>query len=144
MENSSEHIWQRFRGSLAGRLFAAAVIAAEFGALAAVEVSPTPATIVLSGIGAAVIGVGAVGFLELRDCRRSRSPEWHQRIARTTEQVRGGHPGISPEDASVVAKAVEEDRFTAIAWVGMVLGWVSILCGVAMVIAQVVELFRTP
>ena len=142
MDFSSEHIWQRFRGSLGGRLFAAAVIAAPFGAFAAAEVSPTPTAIVLSTIGAALLGVLAVGLLELRDRRRSQTAEWQQRVIHTTAQIRKLYPEIPPEHAPIVAKAVEESRFTPLVWACMALAGFSALCGAAMLITRVIQFFR--
>ena len=142
MNTSSEHIWQRFRSSLGGRFFAAAVIAAPFGAFAAAEVSPTPTAIVLSTICAALLGVLAVGLLELRDRRRNQTAEWQQRVSQTTEQIRELYPEIPPEHAPTVAKAVEESRFTPLVWVCMAFAGFSVLCGAAMLITRVVQFFR--
>jgi hypothetical protein len=142
MDIFSQHIWQRFRRSLIGRFFAAAVIAAPFGAFAAVEVSPTPLAIVLSTIGAALLGILAVGLLELRDRHRAQTAGWQQRVTRTTEQIREFHPEISPAHTPAVAKAVEESRFTPLVWAGIVLGCFCALCGVAMIITRVIQFFR--
>jgi len=141
MDIFSEEIWRRFRSSLRGRLFAAAVIAAPFGVFAAAEVLPTPTAMVLSGIGAALLGVLAVGLLELRDRRRNQTTEWQQRVTHTTEQVRELYPEIPPEHASTVAKAVEESRFTPLVWIGIVLGCASALCGAAMLVVRVLQFF---
>jgi hypothetical protein len=137
----SEHIWQRFRSSLTGRLFASALIAAPFGVFAAAEVSPTPTAIILSALAASLLGVLAVGLLELRDRRRNQSVEWQQRVARTTEQVRELYPNIPSEHAPKVATAVEESRFTPLVWAGMALGGFSALCGAAMLVVRVIQFF---
>ena len=141
MDIFSEHIWQRFRSSLGGRLFAAALIAAPFGTFAAAEVSPTPTAMVLSAIGAAFLGVLAVGLLELRDRRRKQTAEWQQRLTRPTEQVRELYPEIPPEHVPTVAKAVEESRFTPLVWVCIALGGASALCGAAMLVVRVIQFF---
>jgi hypothetical protein len=93
-------------------------------------------------MGAALLGVLAVGLLELRDRRRSRTANWQQRISHTTAQVRELYPEIPPEHAPAVAKAVEESRFTPLVWVGIVVGGFSALCGVAMLITRVIQFFR--
>ena len=140
----SEHIWQRLRRSLTGRLFAAALIAAPFGAFAAAEISPTPTAIALSTIGAALLGILAVGLLELRDRRRNQTVEWQQRVARTTEQIRELHPEIPPDHAPAVARQVEESRFTPLVWVSIAVAGFSLLCGAAMLIARIIQFFRAP
>jgi hypothetical protein len=140
----SEHIWQRFRRSLTGRFFAAALIAAPFGAFAAAEVSPTPAAIVLSTLGAALLGILAVGLLELRDRRRNQTVEWQQRVARTTEQIRELHPEIPPEHAPAVARQVEENRLTPLVWICIAVAGFSLLCGAAMLITRIIQFFRAP
>lgn len=141
MSDVSEYIWHRFRGSLPGRLIAGALIAAPFGALAAAEILPTPAAIILSALAAALTGVLAVGLLELRDRRRRQSVEWQQRVARTSGELREHHPEIPDKHALQVATAVEESRFTPLAWVGMVLGGLCVACSVAMLIARIIQSF---
>ena len=140
----SEHIWQRLRRSLVGRLFAAALIAAPFGAFAAAELAPTPAAIVFSTIGAALLGVLAVGLLELRDRRRNQTIEWRQRVARTTEQIRALYPEIPPDHSPAVARTVEENRFTPLVWFAIALAGFSLLCGAAMLITRIIQFFRAP
>lgn len=135
----SARIWQQLRRSQAGRLCAAALIAAPFGALAAAEISPTRTAIIFATLGASALGVVAVVLLEFRDHRRSQTTEWQRRVTRTTTDVRELYPHIPAEHAREVAKAVEENRFTPIVWVGMALGGFSLACGAATLIVRVIQ-----
>lgn len=103
-----------------------------------------------AAVGGALLGVLAVGILELRDRRRHRTAEWQQSVARTVVELRRDYPLIPEEHAPQIAQAVEEQReeqrasrhLSPIAWVGVILGGFCLLCGALMLIVRAVEFLR--
>ena len=136
-----EFLWQRFRNSLYGRLFAAAVIAGAFGASAAAEISPTKPDILLYTIVSAVIGLVAVGLLERRDQQRDKSVDWKNQVKNTADKIQAQYSELPAAAIQVIAKDREEQRFTPVVLVGFAVGVVSILSGAVMFAIRVVQFF---
>lgn len=139
-----EQMWNRFRRSRSGRLFAAAVIGAGFGAAAAAEIAPGTSAVLLSSVGGAVMGLLAVGILEWRDRARSRDADWQRRVAHTAAEIQQNYPGVPPPMVRAAAQEHEERHFSPLVWFGMVVGGFSLLCGLGMLIFRVIQYFRTP
>jgi uncharacterized membrane protein YfcA len=143
MEYLSRTLWQRFRRSPAGRIFAAAIIAGTFGAFAAAHISPTLPDILGYTLLSAAIGVFAVGLLERRDRRRRNSAKWNSRVENTSGMIQKMYPELPPEATRAAAKSYQEQRMSPIVLIGIVLGALCVLCGVAMAIVQAIRLFSS-
>ncbi len=87
------------------------------------------------------MGMLAVGFLEWRDHRRNRDPDWRRRIAVSAGAIQSRIPGIPAETARQVAQKQEEQRLSPLALAGMALGGLCLVCGVAMLVVRVVGFF---
>jgi uncharacterized membrane protein HdeD (DUF308 family) len=137
-----EKIWKRFGRTPLGRFVAGFLIGAVAGLSASLSVSHDGITAAISSGATALIGGVAALFLESRDRRRSTTSEWRQRVESTTSEILGVYPEVPPVIAKEAATAAEEKRLTPLAWVGMVVGILCLLCGLLMFIVKVVNLFR--
>jgi hypothetical protein len=137
-----ETIWKRCRRTALGRFVAGFLIGGVFGVSASLSVSHDAVTVTIGSIVAALIGGIASLFLESRDRRRSATPEWQQRVERTTAEIRDVYPHVPPLLVREAATVHEQRRFTPLVWVGLAVGLFSALCGVLAFILKIVELFR--
>ena len=137
-----ETIWKRCRRTALGRFVAGFLIGGAFGVSASLSISHDAVTVATWSSVAALLGGIASLLLESRDRRRSSSPEWQQRVERTSAEIREVYPQVPPPLVREAATAHEQKKFTPLVWAGMTVGILCALCGVLAFILKIVALFR--
>ena len=131
-----KYIWIRFRDSFHGRCIIGALVGAFFGFPAGAGISRDVLFIGLAGLGGAAMGALAVGILEFRDRRRSRQPQWKQRVEQRKAMLQELFPTMESDHASNAARTIEENRFTPIIWIAMIVGSISLLFGLLSIVSK--------
>lgn len=142
MEHFAQFIWKLWKGKSWGWLIAGLLIGGAFGLSASVSLSHDTATIIAYSVAAAFIGGIASLILEFRDRRREASPEWQQKVNKTEHEIQQMNPNVPPVVVRSVAVSKEQQRFTPLVWIGVVVGALSAGCGILAFILKIVSLLR--